>query len=318
MSTKRQRTFSEADKAAWRAAKQQRLADLGEQLKTQVAAVQDSDAFKRYLAAQAVFHHYSARNVFLILYQMPTATRVAGYTTWQKLGRQVRRGETGITIFAPAPFKQTATDAATGEMVEEIIPRFKTATVFDISMTDGAPLPSIKLTEVAGSAPAGAYTVLVDFAASIGYTMVSHPEDDDAAGRCNYEQQTMSVQIGVPERMLHILIHELAHALTAAIRQAHDRTERETIAEGVAFVACSAIGLDAGGYAFPYIAGYAGQQDGATIITRLMDTIQKTAAVIIETIETRLLGERGESEEAEEVTGSSSAPLSSGSMLVSP
>ena len=76
MRTKPQRTFSEADKAAWRAAKQQRLTNLGDQLKIQVVAVQDSDAFKRYLAAQAVFHRYSARNIFLILYQMPDATRV--------------------------------------------------------------------------------------------------------------------------------------------------------------------------------------------------------------------------------------------------
>ena len=82
MRTKPQQTFSESDKAAWRAAKQQRLADLGEQLTAQVASVQDSDAFKRYLVAQSVFHRYSARNVFLILYQMPNATLVAGYTTW--------------------------------------------------------------------------------------------------------------------------------------------------------------------------------------------------------------------------------------------
>src|SRR5918911_4696011 len=145
MRTKSQRTFSEADKATWRAAKQQRLAELGEQLKLEVAAVQDSDAFKRYLAAQAVFHRYSARNVFLILYQRPEATRVAGYTTWQKLGRQVRRGETGITIFAPAPFKKPTTDDTTGEVTEEIIPRFKTAIVFDIAQTIGEPLPTIKL-----------------------------------------------------------------------------------------------------------------------------------------------------------------------------
>lgn len=299
MRTKPHRTFSESDKAAWRASKQQRLTDLGEQLKREVAAMQDSDAFKRYLAAQAVFHRYSARNVFLILYQRPEATRVAGYTGWQKLGRQVRRGATGITIFAPAPFKQTTTDTTTGDVTEELIPRFKTATVFDISMTDGEPLSTIKLGEIAGSAPAGAYAVLVDFAASIGYSMMPHPDDDAAEGRCNYEQHTISVQAGAPERMLHILIHELAHALTAAIRQAHDRTARETIAEGVAFVACTAIGLDAGGYAFPYIAGYAGQKDGAGIITRLMDTIQKTAAQIIEVIETRLLGEHGDGEATE-------------------
>jgi hypothetical protein len=233
---------------------------------------------------------------------MPNATLVAGYTAWQKLGRQVRRSEKGITIFAPAPFKQMATDAATGAVTEEIIPRFKTATVFDIAQTVGEPLPTVTLGDVVGSAPAGAYAALVDFAASIGYTLVSHPEDDDAEGRCNYEEHTISVASGTPERMLHILIHELAHALTAATRQAHDRTERETIAEGVAFVACSAIGLDAGGYAFPYIAGYADRKDGAAIITRLMDTIQKTAAVIIEAIETHLLDEHTDSEEAEQST----------------
>src|SRR5215213_6149011 len=301
MCTKPQRTFSKADKAAWRAAKQQRLADLGEQLTAQVARVQDSDAFKRYLVAQAVFHRYSARNVFLILYQMPNATRVAGYTAGQKLGRQVRRGETGITIFASAPFKQTTTDTATGAVTEELIPRFKTATVFDIAQTVGEPLPTITLGEIVGSAPAGAYAALVDFAASIGYTLVPHPEDDAAEGRCNYEQHTISVQSGAPERMLHILIHELAHALTAEIRQAHDRIERETIAEGVAFVVCTAIGLDAGAYAFPYIAGYADRKEGAAIITRLMDTIQKTATQIIEVVETRLLGERSDSEAIEEL-----------------
>ena len=128
------------------------------------------------------------------------------------------------------------------------------------------------------------------------------PEDDEAEGRCNYIEQTISVQQGAPERMLHVLIHELAHALTAAIRQTHDRTERETIAEGVAFVACTALGLDAGAASFPYIAGYAGQQDGAAIITRLMDTIQKTAVQIIDVVEMRLLGE-----EAEDITSRSSA-----------
>ena len=168
MRTKQQRRFTEDDKAAWRAAKQQRLTELGEQLKQEVAAVQDSEAFKRYLAAQAVFHRYSARNVFLILFQRPEATRIAGYTTWQRLGRQVRRGETGITIFAPAPFKQSTTDTATGAVTEELIPRFKTATVFDIAQTVGEPLPTIKLGEIAGSAPEGAYAVLVEFAASIG------------------------------------------------------------------------------------------------------------------------------------------------------
>src|SRR5687767_7437256 len=114
---------------------------------------------------------------------MPEATHVAGYTTWQRLVRQVRRDEQGIAIVAPSPFKKTATDATSGELVEEMILHFKTATVFDISQTDGEPLPNITFTEVVGSAPMGAYDVLVDFAASLGYSLVPHPENDDAEGR---------------------------------------------------------------------------------------------------------------------------------------
>jgi hypothetical protein len=107
--------------------------------------------------------------------------------------------------------------------------------------------------------------------------------------------------------MMHTLIHELAHALTAAVRREYDRTERETIAEGVAFVVSAAIGLDTGGYSFPYIAGYAGQRDGRAIMMRLMDTIQHTAVRIIDVIESRLLDERVGSEEAE---GPSDIPCS--------
>jgi hypothetical protein len=204
MHTKQKRTFSEADKAAWCAAREQRLADLGEQLKTQVAAVQDSDTFKRYLAAQAVFHRYSARNVFLILFQMPEATHVASYMTWQRLGRQVRRGERDITIVAPSPFKARTTDSASGEVSEEIILHFKTATVFDISQTDGEPLSDMRLTDIAGSAPVGAYDVLGEFAASLGYSLVPHPENDEAEGRCDYEQQTISVADAAPASMLQL------------------------------------------------------------------------------------------------------------------
>jgi hypothetical protein len=91
------------------------------------------------------------------------------------------------------------------------------------------------------------------------------------------------------------------------VRGEYDRTERETIAEGVAFVVSAAIGLDATRYSFRYIAGYAGQRDGRAIMMRLMDTIQHTAAQIIKVIKSRLLADRVESEEAE---GSSNIPCS--------
>src|SRR5436853_6691263 len=95
------------------------------------------------LTAAARFHHYSPANVLLILRQRPDATRVAGYRTWQQLGRQVRRGERGIAVLAPCTYLRPADDDHNDES-RRILRGFKVAHVFDISQTDGDPLPDIR------------------------------------------------------------------------------------------------------------------------------------------------------------------------------
>src|SRR5215207_5433271 len=105
------------------------------QLERSVAAIQDSDTFRAYLSAQARFHTYSFGNVALILAQRPDSTRVAGYRTWQSLNRQVRRGETGITIIVPMPGKLVREDEETGEETTSRSLRFGVGTVFDESQT---------------------------------------------------------------------------------------------------------------------------------------------------------------------------------------
>src|SRR3954452_5248866 len=117
-------------------------------LEQAVSAIHDSDTFRSYLDAQARFHSYSFANVLLILSAKPDATRVAGYQTWKQLGRQVRRGEKGIRIIVPIRGR-AATSAAESETSDDDTPqgqrtivRFGTGSVFDISQTDGKPLPS--------------------------------------------------------------------------------------------------------------------------------------------------------------------------------
>src|SRR5215212_282861 len=156
-----------------------RLAEALARLDDAVSAIHDSEAFCRYLEVQARFHRYSYGNVLLILSQRPDATQVAGYRAWQSLGRQVRRGERGIKILVPMtvrePGDQASTDA--GDTVEPAaMPRdpgpsadpasvrrrllFGVGTVFDVSQTDGEPLPAIDVPVLDGDDGAALYARL--------------------------------------------------------------------------------------------------------------------------------------------------------------
>ena len=115
-----------------------RIDDSLDTLARAVDDVRASESFRRYLDVQAKFHHYSWRNTMLIAMQRPDATQVAGYRAWQKLDRQVRKGEKGITICAPCPWKRETDD---GETEQGIF--FRGVCVFDIGQTDGPDLPEV-------------------------------------------------------------------------------------------------------------------------------------------------------------------------------
>ncbi len=118
-----------------------------------VDEVRASDTFRQYLEVQARFHRYSWHNSLLLAMQRPDATQVAGYRTWQKLGRQVRKGECGIMIFSPCPWKrERATESGETETEQGIY--FKAVHVFDIGQTDGADLPSVDVPDVDAAADA--------------------------------------------------------------------------------------------------------------------------------------------------------------------
>src|SRR4051812_5964568 len=138
------------------------------QLEQAVEGIQDSDTFRAYLTAQAKFHHYSWGNTLLILCQCPEATRVAGYRTWQSLDRQVKKGEKAIWIIAPAYYKKKERDEQTGEDIEKQVPLFRSASVFNVSQTDGAPLPEIPVPVLDSHAGAELYSRLEGLAMTEG------------------------------------------------------------------------------------------------------------------------------------------------------
>ncbi|QDV90754.1 hypothetical protein RAS2_18370 [Phycisphaerae bacterium RAS2] len=241
-----------------------------------------SDAFKAYLATMARFHRYSFGNCMLIAMQRPDATHVAGFNRWKEIGRYVKAGEKGIVIIAPMLLRKQADDVrdepATDEAAEKLL-RFKAVYVFDVSQTDGKPLP--ELHRVGGN-PNGHTERLRDFIAkssiAVEYSDDIGSADGVSKGGTIVVRTTLS-----PAEEFSVLVHELAHEMLHKTdrRKETTKTIRETEAEAVAFVVSQAIGLDTNGAAADYIKLYNGDKE---TLTESLDHIQKTATSIIEAI----------------------------------
>lgn len=254
-----------------------------ETLATQLDAGR-SDAMKQYLATMSRFHKYSWGNQLLIHVQMPAASHVAGFNAWLGLHRFVRKGEKGIAILAPCTSKMQHVEVEDGDetTVRRPVRSYRTVHVFDISQTDGEPLPVPK--RVSGD-PGAAVALLEAYARdTLGITVEYVPTLAKALG------QSMNGRIEIvagldPAHRFSVLVHEVAHemlhwSLPPEARQ--DKTLVETEAEAVAMIACASIGLDnAGTAAADYIGLYRGNRD--TLRTSLM-AIHKAAGSILTAI----------------------------------
>jgi antirestriction protein ArdC len=230
-----------------------------------------SDALARFLSTAAKFHNYSWGNVLMIAAQRPDATRVAGVRTWNQLGRFVRKGEKGIAIFAPMTFKN---DEGTLEGDDRPRISFRVVHVFDVSQTDGNPLPEPE--HVAGD-PARHLDDLKRVVASRGITL----EYSDALGTAYGRSCKGTIQLAPnlsPAVEYAVLGHELAHELIHTDREGLDRKRAELEAEAVAFVLTQYAGLESGTAHSDYIQLYQGNKDA---LTQSLAVIQKTAAEII-------------------------------------
>jgi len=236
-----------------------------------------------YLKVLARFHRYSFGNVMLILWQMPAATHVAGFHTWRQLGRFVRKGEKAITIIAPMMIRPKVDEGRAESEAKPAAPRlrFRGVSVFDVSQTDGQPLPEPE--KVTGD-PAGHLDRLHKLIAEEGITL----DSDDLPMRADGVSRggRISIRPGLaPAEAFSVTVHELAHEMLhrGADRPA-SKTVRETEAEAVAFVVCQAIGLNTGTAASDYIQLYEGSTE---TLAASLDRIQKTAARIIEGMHSR-------------------------------
>lgn len=237
-----------------------------------------SDALKTYLQVMSRFHRYSWGNVLLIYWQRPNATHVAGFHAWLKMRRFVRKGEKGIVILAPMVGRIRSNEELTEDEKTRIV-GFRPAHVFDISQTDGEPLP--EFATVHGD-PQEHIERLKSFALSQNITLEYDDAIRPAKGLSSGGKITLLPDLPAAEHFA-VLVHETAHELLhrGDRRTKTTHTVRETEAEAVAFVVSSAIGLDVNSSSSDYIQLHSGDQ--ATLAESLA-FIQQTAAAILRAI----------------------------------
>ena len=260
-----------------------RLAALHDRLTAQVEALVDSQDWKDFLAVAARFHRYSANNVLLILSQMPTATRVAGYRRWQSLGRQVRRGEAGLAILAPCVSRgRPLEEAEVDERPElaRVLRGFRVAHVFDVAQTEGEPLADVRPELLAGQAPEGLWNSLATQVADAGYRL-ERGQCGGANGRTDFRTRMVTVRDDVDDaQAAKTLAHELAHVRLHDPGDAHHhRGVAEVEAESVAYVICSAAGLASDDYSLPYVAHWADGDPG--LVRRTAERVVTTAHAVL-------------------------------------
>ena len=276
----------------------ERLKALTDQLEQGVSDIFQSGQYAAYLTAMSKFHHYSFGNTMLIFMQCPNATNVAGYHDWRRnFGRQVKRGERGITILAPCPYRrkeEVEEDASDGSPATSVqwVQRmgFRTVTVFDVSQTEGKPLPELvkKLT-----GDVAQYESMVAALRSISpYPISMESFPGGAYGCCNFVERRILVQPDMSQiQTIKTMIHEVSHAKlhappekTEELPQHKQRFVREMEAESVAYVVCQHFGIDTADYSFGYVAGWSHGKDLSQLKASL-ELIRNTAAELIDGID---------------------------------
>ncbi|MNR82481.1 hypothetical protein D3C72_132400 [compost metagenome] len=271
----------------------ERTADALKLLEDGIKKLTSSEEWARYLQMQAAFHTYSFSNVQLILAQRADATRVAGFKTWEKLGRMVRKGEKALWILAPRHYKPKdslpAPEAQDGsDDTEQLKVYFRAVPVFDISQTEGDELPSL-VKKLVGDNDGGAFERLKAFSESRGCPVTVEAITGRSNGYFAPLENRIVVRKGLaPVQAAKTLIHEIAHSFLHTdlqIYQAH-RGDCELEAESVAFVVLCHFGIDSGNYSFGYVTGWQGGDEAAIkALKASAQRIQVTAKTIIEGIQ---------------------------------
>lgn len=283
------------------------LHQITDKLEKGVKDVFQSDKYKQFLNVMAKFPRYSVNNSMLIMMQRPDAQLCQSFTGWKQMGRYVKKGEKGISILAPAPYKiereQTKLDEkgrpvfdADGEPVKEkvevTIRAFKVVKTFDLSQTDGKELPTIGPSELVGNIEG--YPKLLQALQEISPVPVSFELiDGDAKGFYHLEDKKIVVQDGMSEvQTIKTLLHEMAHEKLHDkdnVPEAKDisRNGKEVEAESVAYVVCQHYGINTSDYSFSYVAGWTEGKETPELKASL-DKIRQTASEFIYQIDQKM------------------------------
>ena len=288
----------------------QRVQELTDKLEQGLQDLFNSDSYRNYLSTMSKFHNYSFNNTLLIAMQKPDATLVAGYKAWQKnFERHVNKGEKAIRILAPAPYKikeeRDKIDPVTQELlldkdgnpqkeeVEITIPAFRAVSVFDLSQTDGKPIPELTAKELLSDVEG--YQDMIRAVEAISPVPIELEEiAGDSKGYYDREAKRIAVQENMSEsQTLKTMIHEVAHSkrhskeVEQDEQMRKDRNTKEVEAESVAYTVCQHFGVDTSDYSFGYIAGWSSGRDTKELRAS-MDTIRRTASELITGIEEQL------------------------------
>ena len=289
----------------------QKVKEITDRLEEGLKELFEGEKYKSYLNTMSKFHNYSANNIQLIEMQCPDATYVAGYRAWQRnFERHVNKGERGIRILAPAPYKikeeQEKIDPVTNEPVldrdgmpvmEEVeikIPAFRVVTVFDYSQTGGKELPGLGVSELYGDVER--YRDFMEALERVSPVPIRYEGmEGDRKGYFIDLNHPISIKEGMSEtQTAKTGVHEVAHAKLHAkeIEKetgiSKDRETKEIEAESIAYTVCQHFGIDTSDYSFGYIAGWSSGKEMPELKSSL-DTIRRTSSELIMGIETQLL-----------------------------
>lgn len=294
------------DRQAAAEARRKEMKEITGELEAGVEHLFSDGEFKRYLTVMARFPNYSVNNVLLIRLQKPDATLVQSFSGWKKIGRFVKRGEKGIRILAPAPFTYKRTRKkreADGRLIygpdgapvmEEVpvrVMNYKPVSTFDVTQTEGKPLPQIGVSELSGTADG--YGTLFRAAVKITPVPVSFEDIRDPGKKGFYSktENRIVIRSGMGElQNLKTLVHEMAHQRlhsTGAPEENVSTDEAEIEAESVAYTVLTHYGFDTSDYSFAYVASYAYGHD-AKEKQHLLSVIQKTASELIAKLDTQM------------------------------
>ena len=305
----------------------EKLKEITDRLEQGITELFESERYREYLRVMSKFHNYSFNNTLLIAMQKPDASLVAGFSAWKNnFGRNVMKGQKGIKIIAPSPYKvkqemkkidphtQQPIIGKDGKPVTEekeiTIPAYKVVSVFDVSQTEGKELPDIAVDELTGDVER-----YRDFFAAlektspvpIGFEQIP----GSSHGYYHLEDKRIAIQEGMSElQTLKTAIHEIAHAklhdidLNAPENEQQprvDRRTREVEAESVAYTVCQHYGLDTSDYSFGYVAGWSSGRELSELKSSL-ETIRSAAAEIINSID-ETLAELSKAQDKEQTAG---------------